>query len=88
MNLFLCSASSCSLNLCYSVLTGLDARGFLFGPIVAMNLDKAFIPVRKTGKLPGPTIKVSSTKEYGKVCSFVSFCFHDTTNTGTKTKLM
>lgn len=47
-------------------IVGLDARGFLFGPIVAMNLDKAFIPVRKTGKLPGPTIKVSSTKEYGK----------------------
>lgn len=77
-----------ALFLCHSVLTGLDARGFLFGPVVAMNLDKAFIPVRKTGKLPGPTIKVSSTKEYGKVCSFVSLCFYDTTNTGTKTKLM
>lgn len=49
-----------------NAIVGLDARGFLFGPIVAMNLDKAFIPVRKTGKLPGPTIKVSSTKEYGK----------------------
>jgi len=53
-----------ALFLCHSLLTGLDARGFLFGPIIAMNLDKAFIPVRKTGKLPGPTIKVSSTKEY------------------------
>ena len=50
---------------------GLDARGFLFGPLVSMSLNVPFIPVRKSGKLPGPTIKVSSTKEYGKA----SICF-------------
>ncbi|CAH3025801.1 unnamed protein product [Porites evermanni] len=47
-------------------IVGLDARGFLFGPLVSMNLQVPFIPVRKTGKLPGPTIQVASTKEYGK----------------------
>ncbi|XP_068694072.1 adenine phosphoribosyltransferase-like [Montipora foliosa] len=47
-------------------IVGLDARGFLFGPLVSMNLSTAFIPIRKSGKLPGPTIQVSSTKEYGK----------------------
>ncbi|XP_068725682.1 adenine phosphoribosyltransferase-like [Montipora capricornis] len=47
-------------------IVGLDARGFLFGPLVSMNLGTAFIPIRKSGKLPGPTIQVSSTKEYGK----------------------
>ena len=46
---------------------GLDARGFLFGPLVALSLDLPFITVRKSGKLPGPTIKASSTKEYGEV---------------------
>ncbi|XP_020609584.1 adenine phosphoribosyltransferase-like [Orbicella faveolata] len=47
-------------------IVGLDARGFLFGPLVSMNLNVPFLLIRKSGKLPGPTIKVSSTKEYGK----------------------
>ncbi|XP_031551201.1 adenine phosphoribosyltransferase-like isoform X1 [Actinia tenebrosa] len=47
-------------------IIGLEARGFLFGPQIAMNLGIAFIPIRKSGKLPGPTIKVSYSKEYGE----------------------
>ncbi|XP_078365135.1 adenine phosphoribosyltransferase-like [Oculina patagonica] len=47
-------------------IVGLDARGFLFGPLVSMSLNVPFLLVRKSGKLPGPTIKVSSTKEYRK----------------------
>ncbi|KAG0307929.1 adenine phosphoribosyltransferase [Dissophora globulifera] len=47
------------------VIVGLDARGFLFGPIVAMRLGAAFAPVRKAGKLPGATIQVKYEKEYG-----------------------
>ncbi|KAF9429782.1 adenine phosphoribosyltransferase [Entomortierella beljakovae] len=47
------------------VVVGLDARGFLFGPIIAMRLGAAFAPVRKAGKLPGSTIQVSYEKEYG-----------------------
>jgi adenine phosphoribosyltransferase len=45
----------------------LDARGFLFGPLIAIRLGAAFVPVRKSGKLPGATIKAEYTKEYGVV---------------------
>ncbi|KAJ3410693.1 adenine phosphoribosyltransferase [Chytridiales sp. JEL 0842] len=48
-------------------VVGLDARGFLIveGPIIALRLGAAFVPVRKAGKLPGATTKVSYVKEYG-----------------------
>jgi adenine phosphoribosyltransferase len=49
------------------VIVGLDARGFLFGPIVALRLGAAFVPVRKAGKLPGECISASYEKEYGMV---------------------
>ncbi|KAF9578030.1 adenine phosphoribosyltransferase [Lunasporangiospora selenospora] len=47
------------------VIVGLDARGFLFGPLVAMRLGAAFAPVRKAGKLPGEVTQVAYVKEYG-----------------------
>ncbi|WOO77867.1 Adenine phosphoribosyltransferase [Vanrija pseudolonga] len=47
------------------VIVGLDARGFLFGPIIALRLGAAFVPVRKAGKLPGATFKAEYAKEYG-----------------------
>ena len=47
------------------VIVGLDARGFLLGPIIAMRLGAAFVPVRKGGKLPGVCEKVEYAKEYG-----------------------
>ncbi|KIM46266.1 hypothetical protein M413DRAFT_441347 [Hebeloma cylindrosporum] len=47
------------------VIVGLDARGFLFGPIIALRLGAAFVPVRKAGKLPGKCISASYEKEYG-----------------------
>ena len=50
------------------VIVGLDSRGFLFGPMVAQALNVAFVPVRKKGKLPGETVSVSYTLEYGTVC--------------------
>ena len=49
------------------VVVGLDARGFLLGPIIAMRLGAAFVPVRKRGKLPGETISAEYQKEYGVV---------------------
>ncbi|PPQ77282.1 hypothetical protein CVT25_010864 [Psilocybe cyanescens] len=49
------------------VIVGLDARGFLFGPIIALRLGAAFVPVRKAGKLPGACISASYEKEYGTV---------------------
>ncbi|KAI5480601.1 hypothetical protein MNV49_000297 [Pseudohyphozyma bogoriensis] len=48
------------------VVVGLDARGFLLGPIIAQRLNAAFVPVRKPGKLPGKCVSVTYEKEYGK----------------------
>ncbi|KAI9504088.1 adenine phosphoribosyltransferase [Coemansia spiralis] len=48
------------------VVVGLDARGFLFGPLIAIKLGVAFVPVRKRGKLPGEVVDVTYMKEYGE----------------------
>jgi len=48
------------------VVVGLEARGFLFGPSLALRLGAAFVPIRKKGKLPGPTETASYKKEYGE----------------------
>ena len=47
-------------------IVGIDARGFLFGSVLAYRLDKGFIPIRKKGKLPYETIGESYTLEYGE----------------------
>lgn len=47
------------------VLVGLDARGFLFAPSLALRLGIGFVPVRKRGKLPGPCVTATYEKEYG-----------------------
>ncbi|KAG0709547.1 phosphoribosyltransferase-like protein [Suillus ampliporus] len=47
------------------VVVGLDARGFLLGPIIALRLGAAFVPVRKKGKLPGECVSATYEKEYG-----------------------
>ncbi|CAI7571032.1 unnamed protein product [Penicillium bialowiezense] len=48
------------------VIVGLEARGFLMGPSLALRLGASFVPVRKQGKLPGPCETVGYEKEYGK----------------------
>jgi adenine phosphoribosyltransferase len=47
------------------VIVGLDARGFLFGPSLALRLNAGFVPVRKKGKMPGPCETAGFEKEYG-----------------------
>ncbi|KHJ95126.1 putative adenine phosphoribosyltransferase [Oesophagostomum dentatum] len=42
-----------------NAITGLEARGFLFGPIIAISLGVPFVPIRKKGKLPGECIQAS-----------------------------
>jgi adenine phosphoribosyltransferase len=44
---------------------GIESRGFLFGPVVAYNLNAGFVPVRKPGKLPWETVSQSYELEYG-----------------------
>lgn len=43
-----------------------EARGFLFGVAVALELGVGFIPVRKKGKLPRETVSYKYKKEYGE----------------------
>ena len=47
------------------VVVGLESRGFLFGPTLALRLGAGFVPVRKQGKLPGSCETESFEKEYG-----------------------
>jgi adenine phosphoribosyltransferase len=45
---------------------GIEARGFMFGSAIARELGVGFVPVRKPGKLPRETLRVSYGLEYGK----------------------
>ena len=49
----------------FDVVAGLESRGFLFGMPVAYTLGKAFVPIRKKGKLPCETISAEYELEYG-----------------------
>ncbi len=46
-------------------IAGMEARGFIFGAAVAIELGVGFVPVRKPGKLPVATIGVDYNLEYG-----------------------
>ena len=46
-------------------VVGIESRGFILAPAVAMELGAGFVPIRKPGKLPAKTIEVSYAKEYG-----------------------
>jgi adenine phosphoribosyltransferase len=47
------------------VVVGIEARGLILGAAVAYALGIGFVPVRKAGKLPGPTHSVEYDLEYG-----------------------
>ena len=46
-------------------VAGIEARGFIFGCLVARELSASFVPVRKPGKLPYRKVSESYTLEYG-----------------------
>jgi adenine phosphoribosyltransferase len=48
-----------------TIVFGLEARGFMMGPLLAVELGVPFVPVRKAGKLPGKVIAVTYSLEYG-----------------------
>ncbi|MCC3145360.1 adenine phosphoribosyltransferase [Halanaerobium sp. Z-7514] len=47
-------------------VVGIEARGFLVGTPLAIELDRGFIPIRKPGKLPHEVLKKEYELEYGK----------------------
>lgn len=48
-----------------SAVVGMEARGFIFGSLVAWELGVGFVPLRKAGKLPSEVESVSYSLEYG-----------------------
>jgi len=46
-------------------VVGIESRGFILAPAVAMELGAGFVPIRKPGKLPAETLSVTYNKEYG-----------------------
>ncbi|MBC3620497.1 adenine phosphoribosyltransferase [Vibrio metschnikovii] len=49
----------------FNKVVGTEARGFLFGAPLALELGVGFVPVRKPGKLPRKTLAQSYDLEYG-----------------------
>jgi len=50
----------------FDLIVGPESRGFIFGVPIAYNMNKAFVPVRKKGKLPCETVSIDYELEYGK----------------------
>jgi adenine phosphoribosyltransferase len=49
-----------------TMIVGIEARGFILAPAIAHHLDVGFVPIRKPGKLPWQTEKISYALEYGE----------------------
>ncbi len=47
------------------LVAGIEARGFILGAAVAHHMGRGFVPLRKPGKLPGLTVGIDYTLEYG-----------------------
>ncbi|XP_073047849.1 adenine phosphoribosyltransferase 4-like [Primulina eburnea] len=51
-----------------SVVAGIEARGFIFGPPIALAIGAKFVPLRKPKKLPGKVFRQEYDLEYGSDC--------------------
>ncbi|MDA3899225.1 MAG: adenine phosphoribosyltransferase [Spirochaetes bacterium] len=47
------------------IIAGIEARGFIIGAALAFALNSAFVPIRKTGKLPSDVLRKTYKLEYG-----------------------
>ena len=52
-------------NLGITQVVGIESRGFILAPSVAMEIGAGFVPIRKHNKLPAETVSVTYKKEYG-----------------------
>lgn len=48
------------------LIAGPEARGFIIGAPLAVAMGKGFVPIRKSGKLPGEVVEAGYDLEYGK----------------------
>ena len=53
-------------NLSITKVVGIESRGFILAPAVAIELGVGFVPIRKPNKLPAETVSVTYMKEYGE----------------------
>ncbi|RXI01162.1 hypothetical protein DVH24_001396 [Malus domestica] len=58
--------SFCPSKIDKGTFKGIEARGFIFGPPIALAIGAKFVPLRKPKKLPGDVIFEEYTLEYGK----------------------
>lgn len=52
-------------NLGITKVVGIESRGFILAPAVAMEIGAGFVPIRKHNKLPAETVSITYAKEYG-----------------------
>ncbi len=60
-----CDALTPSSSEPVDLIAGVDARGFIFAPVIAQDLGVGMTMVRKKGKLPGDLLEADATIEYG-----------------------
>ena len=66
LNMAIRQLCECIKDVDFDLVLGLESRGFFFAPIIAYEMKKGFIPVRKEGKLPRETLSCSYDLEYGE----------------------
>lgn len=65
LKLVIDSLKDCVKDVDFNIIGGIESRGFILGMPIAYEMNKAFLPVRKKGKLPCETIEESYVLEYG-----------------------